>query len=130
MRRRIIHFYYAALTMKSLPDHFDAIRNENYMLRAKLFHHIQAPWEGDSVSLKSSRIGLYRWIEEHKRDLLSVQFNFLGKRCRNVLDDDELKRCRAIIQSIKDGLMEHSSTEMEKIAVLSHFPFDDHEENA
>jgi hypothetical protein len=50
-----------------------------------------------------------------------------------VSDDDELERCRAaraIIQSIKDGLMEHSSTEMEKIAVLSHFPFDDHEENA
>lgn len=52
MRRRIVHFYYAALTMKSLPDHFDAIRSENYMLRAKLFHHAQSPWEGDSVSLK------------------------------------------------------------------------------
>lgn len=58
------------------------------------------------------------------RDLIGI--DALGQ----VLDDDELKRCRAIIQSIKDGLMEHSSTEMEKIAVLSHFPFDDHEENA
>lgn len=38
--------------MKSMPDHFDAIRSENFMLRAKLFHHVQAPWEGDSVSLK------------------------------------------------------------------------------
>ncbi|KAJ5213403.1 hypothetical protein N7449_000572 [Penicillium cf. viridicatum] len=47
-----------------------------------------------------------------------------------VSDEDELERCRAVIQSIKDGLMEHSSTEMEKTAVLSHFPFDDHEENA
>jgi hypothetical protein len=54
MRRRIVHFYYAALTMKSLPDHFDAIRSETLMLRAKLFHHAQAPWEGDSVSLKSA----------------------------------------------------------------------------
>ncbi|KGO41914.1 hypothetical protein PEX1_006490 [Penicillium expansum] len=43
---------------------------------------------------------------------------------------DELERCRAVIQSIKDGLMEHSSSEMEKTAVLSHFPFDNHEENA
>ncbi|KAJ5213404.1 hypothetical protein N7449_000573, partial [Penicillium cf. viridicatum] len=43
MRRRIVHFYYVALTMKSLPDHFDAIRSENCMLRAKLFHHAQAP---------------------------------------------------------------------------------------
>ncbi|KAJ5925232.1 hypothetical protein N7454_007871 [Penicillium verhagenii] len=47
-----------------------------------------------------------------------------------VSDDDKLKRCRAVIQSIKSGLMEHSSTEMEKTAILSHFPFDDHEENA
>lgn len=46
-----------------------------------------------------------------------------------VSDDDELERCRLIIQSIKDGLMEHSSTDIEKTAVLSHFPFDDHEED-
>ncbi|KAJ5445456.1 hypothetical protein N7491_001538 [Penicillium cf. griseofulvum] len=43
IRRRIVRFYYATLTMKSLPDHFDAIRTENCMLRAKLFHHAQAP---------------------------------------------------------------------------------------
>lgn len=47
-----------------------------------------------------------------------------------VSDEDELNRCRVIIQSIKNGLGEHSSTEMEKIAVLYHFPFDDHEENS
>ncbi|EPS34135.1 hypothetical protein PDE_09097 [Penicillium oxalicum 114-2] len=52
IRRRIVHFYYATLTMKSLPDHFNAIRTENCMLRAKLFYYAQAPWEGDSVSLK------------------------------------------------------------------------------
>lgn len=46
-----------------------------------------------------------------------------------VSDDDELERCKAITQSIKDGLMEHSNTEAEKTAVLFHFPFDDHEEN-
>lgn len=47
-----------------------------------------------------------------------------------VPDENALKRCRAVIQSIKDGLMEHSSTEMEKIAVLYHFPFDDHGEHS
>lgn len=52
MRRRLVYFYYAALTMRSLPDYFDAIRAENCMLRAKLFHLALAPWEGDSVSLK------------------------------------------------------------------------------
>jgi hypothetical protein len=40
IRRRIIHFYYTALTIKFLPGHFDAIRSENCMLRAKLFHRV------------------------------------------------------------------------------------------
>ncbi|KAJ5123986.1 uncharacterized protein N7515_007811 [Penicillium bovifimosum] len=164
MRRRIVHFYYAALTMKSLPDHFDAIRTENCMLRAKLFHHVQAPWEGDSVSLKYAMLQVLKnWpmpldggaqtrsvecpiqfsgeemqkcSEDHRQEQEKLQElgemrDLIGTDALGwVSDEDELERCRAIIQSIKDGLTEHSSTEMEKIAVLSHFPFDDHEENA
>lgn len=52
LRKRLVHFYYAALTMKEMPDHFDALRNENLMLRAKLFDRAAEPWEGDSLSLK------------------------------------------------------------------------------
>jgi hypothetical protein len=44
-------------------------------------------------------------------------------------DEARLERCRALIQSIKGDLMAHSSTEMEKIAIILHFPVDDHEEN-
>ena len=51
MRRRLVHFYYAALTLRQIPDHFDALRDENAMLRAKLFSRATAPWEGDSTSL-------------------------------------------------------------------------------
>ncbi|KAJ5159156.1 uncharacterized protein N7500_008807 [Penicillium coprophilum] len=164
MRRRLVHFYYAALTMKSLPDHFDAIRAENYMLRAKLFHYALAPWEGDSVSLKYTMIQVlknwpmsldegvtatsigcpvhfseeeiqqcsedYRQEQEKLKELGEMR-ELIGTDALGwVSDEDELNRCRAIIQSIKDGLMEHSSTEMEKIAVLHHFPFDNHEENS
>ncbi|KAF7712895.1 Uncharacterized protein PECH_002549 [Penicillium ucsense] len=138
MRRRIVHFYYAALTMKSLPDHFDAIRTENCMLRAKLFHHAQAPWEGDSVSLKYAMLQeeMQQCSEDHQQEQeklkeLGEMRELIGTDALGwVSDEDELNRCRAVIQSIKDGLMEHSSTEMEKIAVLYHFPFDDHEENS
>ncbi|PYI06349.1 phosphotransferase family protein [Aspergillus sclerotiicarbonarius CBS 121057] len=52
MRRRLVHFYYAALTMNQIPHHFDALRDESSMLRAKLFNRAGAPWEGDSQSLK------------------------------------------------------------------------------
>ncbi|RAK99051.1 aminoglycoside phosphotransferase family protein [Aspergillus ibericus CBS 121593] len=51
MRRRLVHFYYAALTMNQIPHHFDALRDENSMLRAKLFNRAGTPWEGDSQSL-------------------------------------------------------------------------------
>ncbi|CAG7917602.1 unnamed protein product [Penicillium olsonii] len=161
MRRRIVHFYYAALTMKCLPDHFDAIRAENCMLRAKLFHNAQAPWEGDSVSLKYTMSQVLKnWPmsldgeapravecpvqfseqemqqcsedyrqEQEKLQELGEMRDLIGTDALGWVSDDELERCRAIVQSIKDGLMEHSSTEMEEIAVLSHFPFDDHEEN-
>jgi hypothetical protein len=52
MRRRLIHFYYAAATMKLIPDHFNALRQESLMLRAKPYGCITAPWKGDSVLLK------------------------------------------------------------------------------
>jgi hypothetical protein len=164
MRKRIVHFYYAALTMNSLPDHFDAIRSENCMLRAKLFHQAQAPWEGDSVSLKYAMLQVLKnWplsldegaqsrsvecpihfseeeiqkcSEDHRQEQEKLQElgemrDLIGTDALGwVSDEDELERCSVVIQSIKDGLMEHSSTEMEKTAVLSHFPFDDHEESA
>lgn len=52
MRRRLVHFYFAALSMKRMPDHFDALRSETFMLRSKLFRYAGALWEGDTVSLK------------------------------------------------------------------------------
>lgn len=164
MRRRIVHFYYAALTMDSMPDHFDAIRTENCMLRAKLFHRAQAPWEGDSVSLKYamlqvlgnwpmslhkgarkrsdecpihfSEAEMQKCLEDHRQEQEKLQElgemkDLIGTDALGwVSDEDELERARAVIQSIKDGLLEHSSTETERAAVLLHFPFDDHEENA
>ncbi|KAL3493213.1 kinase-like protein [Aspergillus germanicus] len=150
---------YAPLTMKSLPDHFDAIRSETLMLRAKLFHHAQAPWEGDSVSLKYAMSQVLKnWpmsldegaqttsaecpvqFSEEEIQKCSEDYNQEQERLQElgemrdligtdaigwVLDEAELERCRAVIQSIKDGLMAHSSTEMEKTAIISHFPFDD-----
>ncbi|KAK9598987.1 hypothetical protein V6Z90_001512 [Aspergillus fumigatus] len=44
MRTRLVHFYYAALTMRQMPGHFDALRDENSMLQAKLFNRAGAHW--------------------------------------------------------------------------------------
>lgn len=46
-----------------------------------------------------------------------------------VPDDEHLENAKAVAQSIKSGLLEHSTTESERIAVRDHFPFDDHDED-
>lgn len=89
MRRRIVHFYYAALTMKSLPDHFDTIRMENCILRTKLFHYAEAPWERDSVSLKYTMIQVLRnWSmsldEEIQTSSVECTIRFSGEEMQNV----------------------------------------------
>lgn len=164
LRKRLVHFYYAALTMKEIPDHFDALRNESSMLRAKLFNRAGAPWEGDSLSLKYTIIQVCKNWPMHFDDLASVKsVNCPVKysedeiqQCTRdydqeqekmqelaemkdiintdsigwVPDDEQLEKSRAIIRAIKEGLLKHSKTELERIAVESHFPFDDHDESA
>jgi hypothetical protein len=163
MQRRIVHFYYAALTMRQMPDHFDALREENAMLRAKLFNHAGAPWEGDSLSLKYVILQVYRnWPmhldnvaptesidcpveyseeeirhcineydqEQERMQELTEMRNLTGTNSVGwVPDDEQLERSRAVVRTIKAGLLEHSKTEIERIALENHFPFDDHEED-
>ncbi|KAF3480800.1 uncharacterized protein GIQ15_06147 [Arthroderma uncinatum] len=162
MRKQIAHFHYAALTMKQLPDHFDAIRNSNAMLRAKLFTLAGALWERDTLSLKHAMIeACQKWpmklddVSSTKPGDCPVQFpgdeiiqcmtDFSQEREKlqefaemrafaNVdsvgwfPDDEHFERSREIAQVIKSGLLEHSTTEMEREAVRNHFPFDDHED--
>lgn len=61
MRRRLVHFYYAALSLKKVEDHFDAFRNQNSMLRAKIYARAGAPWEGSSLALEHALIE----VQEH-----------------------------------------------------------------
>lgn len=172
MRKRLIHFYYAAMTMKLMPDHFDALRQESLMLRAKIFDRTRAPWEGDSVLLKFALIhAIEKWplavsddkslngrsygdgklppsepplrysedeirkcLDEHNQraermqELEEMQ-KFLGTDALGwVPDDEHYEKSRALIQSIKASMLENSESELEKVAVRDHFPFNDHDE--
>ncbi|KAF3899489.1 hypothetical protein GTR04_0777 [Trichophyton interdigitale] len=57
------------------------------------------------------------------------------KACANVdsvgwvPDDEHLEKSRDIARTIKAGLLEHSTTELEREAIGNHFPFDDHDED-
>ncbi|KAL4810901.1 kinase-like protein [Aspergillus unguis] len=162
-RRRLVHFYYAALTMRQSPDLFDALRNENAMLRAKLYKLAGTPWEGDSVSLKHAIFHTCtKWpmsvdegtpakesvcpvqfsmgeaqrtlqdhdAEEERMQELSEMREVLGTNSQGwVPDDEHFEIAKGLIQTIKDGLLQESKTDLEKTAVLHHFPFDDHDED-
>lgn len=164
LRKRLVHFYYAAVTMKEIPDHFDALRNENSMFRAKLFSFAGAPWEGDSLSLKYTITQACKnWplnldnmstgesapcpvkyseeetqqcaedfdLEQEKMEELSEMKEFMNIDSLGWVEDDEqLEKSRAIMQTIKDGLLQHSTTDLERTAVTDHFPFDDHDEES
>ncbi|KZF22528.1 phosphotransferase family protein [Xylona heveae TC161] len=164
MRRRLVHFYYAALTLKHMPDHFDALREENSMLRAQLYDRARKPWEGDSLSLKYAIVqACQNWPmrlehapstsesvddcpvkyseedirectnqhdeEQERLEELSEMREYIGIDSLGwVPDDEQYDRSRAIVQTVKAGLLEYSNTEMERRAVQEHFPFDDHDD--
>ncbi|KKK12847.1 hypothetical protein ARAM_006569 [Aspergillus rambellii] len=164
IRKRLVHFYYAALTMNQMPDHFDALREENLMLRAKLFKRSSAPWEGDSLSLEYaifqaftnwpmhvddmepasavtcpvqfSEYEIQRILKDHDREQeimeeLSEMRDLIGIDALGwVPDDEQLGRSKDVVRQIKAGLAEHCNTELERTALQSHFPFDDHDEDS
>ncbi len=97
LRKRLIHFYYAAMTMRESPDHFDALRNESSMFRAKLFDRTGAPWEGDTISLKHTIIQvLSRWplsLAAEPSDAGPKESGFRNLPLPVRYTEDEIKEC-------------------------------------
>ncbi|RDW79290.1 phosphotransferase family protein [Aspergillus mulundensis] len=56
MRRRIVHFLYAALTLRSNKEHYDAIFDQSVILHQRLFKSAGTPWEGNSITLQADMI--------------------------------------------------------------------------
>ncbi|KAL3452201.1 kinase-like protein [Aspergillus insuetus] len=118
MRRRIVHFYYAALTMKSLPDHFtmsQVLKNWPMSLNeGAQTTSVECPVHLSEEEIQKCSEDYHQ--EQEKLQELGEMRDLIGTDALGwVPDEAELET--------------HSSTEMEKTAIISHFPFDDHEEN-
>ncbi|KAI1963848.1 hypothetical protein LOZ58_001708 [Ophidiomyces ophidiicola] len=135
-RKRLVHFYYVAYIMCKMPDHFDALRDHNAILRAGLFDRAGATWEvqadGDCPVTYSQK-ERYQRLKEHEKEEEKLQ-GFSEMREMIGIDqlgwvpgDDHLETARDVARMIKQGLLEHSSTEIERLAILNNFPFDDHD---
>lgn len=56
IRRRLVHFLYAAFTKHLNEEHYDAIFNQSVILHQRLFESAGTPWEGDSTTLRADMI--------------------------------------------------------------------------
>ncbi|KAH8430606.1 uncharacterized protein LDX57_008269 [Aspergillus melleus] len=68
--------------------------------------------------------------EEEKIQELSEMRGLIGSNSLGWVPHEQFKKSQEIVNAIKAGLMEQSSTEAERFALQDHFPFDDHEEDA
>lgn len=67
IRKRLVHFLYAAFTKRLNEEHYDAIFNQSVMLHQRLFKSANTPWEGDSITLRAEMIrAIQSW-----RDLIA-----------------------------------------------------------
>ncbi|KAJ5558044.1 hypothetical protein N7535_009534 [Penicillium sp. DV-2018c] len=55
-QKRLVHFFYAALTMRLNEVHYNAIFDNTAILRQRLFKSAGTPWEGDSVTLRADMV--------------------------------------------------------------------------
>jgi hypothetical protein len=56
MRKRLVHFLYAAFTRRLNEEHFKAIFDQSAILHQRLFESAGSPWEGDLITLKTDII--------------------------------------------------------------------------
>lgn len=56
IRKRLVHFLYAAFTKRLNEEHYDAIFNQSVILHQRLFESAGTPWEGDSTTLRADMI--------------------------------------------------------------------------
>lgn len=56
IRKRLVHFLYAAFTRRLNEEHYDAIFDNSVITRQKLFKSAGTPWEGDSIALRADMI--------------------------------------------------------------------------
>ncbi|KAL4981480.1 kinase-like domain-containing protein [Aspergillus falconensis] len=56
IRKRLVHFLYAAFTKRLNEEHYDAIFNQSVILHQRLFKSVGTPWEGDSTTLRADMI--------------------------------------------------------------------------
>ncbi|KAI9816137.1 MAG: hypothetical protein M1832_005144 [Thelocarpon impressellum] len=117
-RGRLVHFLCAAFTMRQIPKQYDAINQEDVLLRARPYDLVGAPWEGESVALAHAlATTVKKWLLA-----LTADGGGGGVGAR----DAHREESRALAQRIKAGLLRYAETDLERTAAADPFFLDDH----
>lgn len=155
-RRRLVHYRYIQNTEQHNKLHYDAMTDFMYVLRSRLFTHASDPWEGETLELKVALIkATERWKmltagntpcpitfdaedvhetmklnavqEKADRDFEILQSFFdLGPEgwVPTQYYEQAVGRCK----KLKEKLLKEAESEEDRVEILTHWPWDDMDE--
>ncbi|KAI1988476.1 hypothetical protein LOZ53_003929 [Ophidiomyces ophidiicola] len=92
-RRRHVHFHYISFSKELNPDHINACRHPEIVLKQRLFEHSSIPWEGNNVMLKADLIkASKRWAYLLKESTSTKSL----PPCPLVYEQNEIDKCLEI----------------------------------
>ncbi|KAF2228220.1 phosphotransferase family protein [Elsinoe ampelina] len=111
LRRRLVHFLYAAKTMVQVPEHFEAFRQPAATLRARLYTHAAWPWEGNNLTLKKDLIDTVKaWplvIKSGTAQQQGVYEVQTFPTCPLKYSDQEIAACEDLVEKEEESTAEY-----------------------
>ncbi|EER42917.1 phosphotransferase enzyme family protein [Histoplasma capsulatum H143] len=142
IRKRLVHFLYAAFTKRLNEEHYDAIFNQSVILHQRLFEsavtedsleqdkglYTAPPFEyPDTVIHDTIRID----AQQREADTAMEQMrNVLGVDVLGWVPNGGYKAAREMARDMKAEMLEAAETRGDVSGVQNHFPFDDFNENS
>ncbi|KAI2484031.1 Aminoglycoside phosphotransferase [Pyrenophora tritici-repentis] len=92
LRRRQLHYFYAAGTEEYNPLHYQALSDDFSVIRRKIFDHASSPWEGNSVSLKADLVQLVKQWDSFTASNSSTN-DEIRQPCPISFSEEEMAEC-------------------------------------
>jgi hypothetical protein len=113
-RRQVVHFLYAAFTMRLNEEHYDAIFNNSVIMHQRLYKSAGTPWEGDSVTLQADMIrAVQNWetiasegsMAQHETSCSTPPIEFASTSRQEILTLDAKQReAETAMDEMRDAL--------------------------
>ncbi|KAJ7221939.1 kinase-like domain-containing protein [Mycena rebaudengoi] len=155
-RRRLVHYHYVTNTEEYNKPHYDALTDPMCVLRSRLFHHANNPWEGETLELKVALIrATERWetltgggapcpvVFDAEDVRATTELNEVQRKAdkafavwQDILDlgpegwvpTQDYKEAVALCKRMKEEALTEATSEEERAEIMAHWPWDDMDE--